>query len=196
MQDELFSQPHYLGGRSLRIERSRVKSSELLAPQPPTVSPEEWAFFSNYAAPVYPMVLAGYSLYVSGLANRGLDRSVLFQRFKRFGFVLSVDLWYGREGDFGAMACIYYSTYDAVERAIESNVCLQVLLCSCVRQEGALWLGGKISCSRTIRPEQIAGLVTTSPLPLRGTHAPDWYTWYPPQAHYERGLQGEFVPRM
>lgn len=74
----------------------------------------------------------GFGLVVEGLNPVVVNRRALFQRFKSFGYILGIDLSFGAiplptNGEVSskeslATAVIYFDTWDAVERAVQSAV--------------------------------------------------------------------------
>lgn len=128
VQPEVFTQPHYLGGRSLRLEKSRVRSNDLTtavamaaarstpSPVPIEVStPSKWHF-----APYGPPPLIFYTLFVGGFSPEEGTRKALFHRFKRYGYVLGVELQWLQ--GYTKIAYIYYESGEAVQAAIRENV--------------------------------------------------------------------------
>lgn len=136
MQPEVFTQPHYLGGRSLRLEKSRVRSNDLTTavamaaarstPSPAPIelpAPNKWQF-----APYGPPPLIFYTLVVSGFTPEEGTRKALFHRFKRYGYVLGVELqWLPGSTK---IAYIYYESGEAVQAAIRENVHKESEACS------------------------------------------------------------------
>lgn len=128
VQPEVFTQPHYLGGRSLRLEKSRVRSNDLstaaamaAARNTPSPAPADMPAPGKWSAAPYglpPPVF--YTLAISGFAPEEGTRRAFFHRFKRYGYILGVELqWLPGPTK---IAYIYYENGEAVEAAIRENV--------------------------------------------------------------------------
>ncbi len=140
LDDAVFGVPHYLGGRPLRIERSRVKTAPRRdGPRPAEHYPLHGAYYGPpgfYDAP-QAAVQPVYALQVSGLDAGAMRRSLVFQRFKRYGYVVGIDLDYGppdAPSSNAGRAFVYYTTFDAVRRAVAGA-------------HGREFLGGAADCA-------------------------------------------------
>ena len=118
----MFSQPHYLGGRSLRLEKSRVRSNDLSSTATTGPSIEQQSANFSVSKWSYPMVQAPplFILSVMGFSPVEGNRRSIFHRFKQYGYVLGVDLqWIAASSK---IAYIYYDNAEAVQAAIRENV--------------------------------------------------------------------------
>lgn len=160
MGGEVFTQAHYLGGRSLRVERSRVRSNEVISnsnslratPLPSNINlineplPGRWScppptllstLYGNTlmgtgggnnncagagGEMLHPTLLTmiPWIVIVDGFAEREGTRKAIFHRFKRYGYILGIEMHWDGEGK--KRAHIYFDNINSAHAVVKDHV--------------------------------------------------------------------------